>query len=145
MKLSPTERQRRSDQARRMHAEGKLNPARAGAKGGRQRARNASTLAAQLVEENADLIRRELRDALKNGTRAQRLRAIESLLKIGVSAERLDVAVDRSEHEHKSREEMIDALRVQLGGPAGPFIRHLAAEAVHVVDGEAVELPPGPR
>ena len=57
------------------------------------------------------MIEAALVDALKHGTRAQRIRAAESLLKVALTAERLDVAEDRTQQQASSREELLGITR----------------------------------
>ena len=54
--ISPEERQRRSERARQLHAEGKFGGAQHGAKGGRPRKKRASEIVAAKAEEQADEI-----------------------------------------------------------------------------------------
>jgi pseudouridine-5'-phosphate glycosidase len=106
------------------------------------RARRASELAQQLVEDNRAAMEKALREILRDGTPGQKLKAIEALLKVGLSAERLDVAEHRDELQHRSREELIAMLADKLSGAsmAGQLVRARMAEA-DVIDGHAVELP----
>ena len=57
-------------------------------------------------------IERALTDALKNGTRSQKIRASESLLKLALAAERLDAFEHRDERQHMDREQLIAVLGV---------------------------------
>src|SRR4051794_38998698 len=107
MAYSPAERERRRQVALRLHREGKLGTRAHQEAGRRARSRKASDLAQKLVRDNEQLIETTLKDILKTGTRSQRLRAIESMLKLGLQAERLDVAEDKLDAEGRSREELI--------------------------------------
>lgn len=122
--VSPKERQRRSDLAKRLHREGKLGGRAAGLKSGAVRARRASELSQRLVEKHQDDIEKALVDALKHGSRSQKIRASESLLKLALASERLDVAEHRDEQQHRSREELLDLLADKLNAatPAAQLI-----------------------
>lgn len=137
VRISEQERQRRSELARRLHREGRLGTRAHQSKGGKATARRASQLAARLIEENHELMSKTLREIMRNGTPSQKLRATEALLKIGLSAERLEVTEHRDEQVHHSREELLEILRSKLtSGPAAAILQGRLAD----VDGTAVEI-----
>jgi hypothetical protein len=142
VQLSAQERQRRSDLARRLHAEGKLGgrgPARRSAE---VRARRASELSAEIVDRHRVKIERAIVAGLESSSTAQRLKAAELALKMGLSSERLDVSADRVEHEHLDRQQLIGRIMERLTAPtsSGALVRsQLAAEGV-VIEGQAVEI-----
>ena len=140
MQLSPQERERRRQVALRLHREGKIGARAHQSEGGKAKARKASELAQRLVQDNEAAIEKTLREILRTGTKAQKLRAIESILKLGLSAERLDVAEHRDDLQHQSREELIEILKGKLtNGPAAAILRqHIEAD---VIEGTAAELP----
>jgi len=107
----------------------------------RQRANRASQLAQQLIEDNHTAMEKALREILRDGTPAQKLRATEALLKVGLSAERLDVAEHRDEQQQLSREQLIALLHERLTGtPAGRLMLAGLAERHGVINGTAVEV-----
>lgn len=97
-------------------------------------------MAQQLLEQNRTAVEKTLRTVLKDGTPGQQLKAVELLLKMGLSAERLDAAEHRDDQQHKSREELVSALVDKLNGGslAGQLVR--AQLDQNVVDGDAVEV-----
>jgi hypothetical protein len=120
VKLSAQERERRRQVALRLHREGRLGSRAHQSAGGKAKARKASELAQRLVQDNEAAIEKTLREILKSGTKAQKLRAIESVLKLGISAGRLDVAEHREELHHRDRQELLDVLADKLtSGPTG--------------------------
>lgn len=126
-----------------MHADGRLGSRavakKAGKKSGEARARRASDLAAQLVEDNRAAMQRALREILRDGTPSQKLRATEALLKLGLSAERLDVSERRDDQQHRSREELVALLASRLtSGPAASLVR-AQLEAETIPDAQVVE------
>ena len=144
MPYSPQERQRRSELARRLHREGKLGgpgPARRSVEIRRHRANRVSELAHDMAIKHADKIEAALLDALKHGTRSQKIKAGETLLKLALAGERLDAVEHKTEAEHHSREELIEILRDKLtSGPAAAIVRaRLAEQNGDIIDGQAVE------
>jgi hypothetical protein len=146
VKMSPQERLRRRELALKLHREGKLGQRQQARMGGYAKARRTSELAQRLVEENRSAIEKTLRDILRSGTPGQKLRASEALLKIGLAAERLDVSEHKSEAEHLDRAQLIATLAQKLtSSPSGHLLAaHLAEQHGQVIEGSAVELPPGP-
>lgn len=141
MPFTPEERARRSAQARRQHAEGKLGSSavarRAAARSVEVRQRRASQLAQQLVEQNQTAIEKSLREILKSGTAGQKLKATELLLRMGLSAERLDRDEHRDESQQLSREQLIAVIAEKFQTPAGRMMLGQIQEPV--VDAEIVE------
>jgi hypothetical protein len=142
--LSPEERERRRRVAIELHRQGRLGTKSQQREGGKAKARKASQLAQQLVEKHQGEIEKALVDGLKNGTRAQKIRAAEGLLKLSLSSERLDVAEHRDVLQHQSREELLDVLVAKLNAPtpAARLIRaRMAQQNGGTIEGQAVELP----
>src|SRR5688500_11542060 len=81
VQLGPSERQRRSELARRLHREGKLGGPSRGRLGGQAKARKASELAAEIVERHRDAIEAAIVDGLGSPRRSDRLKAAELALK----------------------------------------------------------------
>lgn len=101
--------------------------------------RKASQLAQQLVEDDRKAIQSTSRETLRNGTRGQKLRAIEMLLKIGLSAERLDGVAGRTELEHVDRDALIAKVAEGLNGSlSGQLVRQRLAEIT--IDSTAREI-----
>lgn len=144
MRISDEQRMERSLRARKMHADGRLGnravARKAGKKSAEVRSRRASDLAQRLVEQNADAMAASLKRILKTGTPSQQLRAVEALLKLGLSAERLEVSERRDDHAAKSREELVAILSDKLiNGPAASVIR-AQLEAETIPDAQVVEI-----
>jgi hypothetical protein len=149
MKLSPEERQRRSNRARAQHAAGKLG-AKAKAKRMhaelapvRQRPGSPAALAQDMAVRHAEAIENALVGVLRRGSTAQKLKASELLLKVGLAGERQQNEDAHEQIAQMTRAEMLDALRQQLAGPMGGVMRSLLAEqteTVQVIDATAEEI-----
>jgi hypothetical protein len=146
MPYSPQERERRRQVALRLHREGKLGTRAHQESGRRARSRKASDLAQKLVRDNEQLIEKTLKEILKTGTRSQQLKAVESLLKLGLQAERLDVAEDRMDAEGRSREELIAMMAARLStGPGAVILAREMAERHGIVEATAADVIRLPR
>jgi hypothetical protein len=90
MAISPAERQRRSDQAKRMHRDGRLGSQavarKAAARSAEVRTARASSIARRLLEEHEEEVRKTLLDIIAKGTRSERLKAIDIIVKAGLRA-----------------------------------------------------------
>lgn len=82
MQLSDEERRRRSEQARRLHAEGKLGGREFGKLGGRPKRKRASELLAEKVADHAQEIWDGLYRLTSDKSSAVQLKALLSLLEI---------------------------------------------------------------
>jgi hypothetical protein len=122
-----------------MWRDGRLGGAANGRKGGIAKARKTSELAQQLVEDNRRAIETNLREILRSGSRSQKLKAIELLMKSGLAAERVAVQVERTELEGATREQLIATLAEGFRGPSGAIMARALAEH-HDIDSTAVEL-----
>lgn len=146
MKLTPAERQARSERARRQHAAGKLGQRAKDCKYAQVLPTNASApesasaLAQSILLENADEARRVARSALTSGTTASRMKALDTLMTAALRGERAQASDARAKRETRSREELIAAIRQKLeSGPAAHVLRaQLEAQAAPVVDAEVV-------
>ena len=105
MTISDTERQRRSDQAKRMHAEGKLGShavaKRAAARSAQVRTARASSIARRLLEEHEEEVRSTLLDIIKRGSRSERLKALDIMVKAGYRGESVGLTEQKIHHETK--------------------------------------------
>ena len=107
---------------------------RAAARSVEVRAQRASQVAQGLVVKHAERIEGAFVDALKNGTRSQRIRAAEGMLKLALASERLDVAESKTGLEHLDRQQLLDQLAAGLTeARIGPLLRR----RLEVIDGEA--------
>lgn len=145
MKLSPQERQRRSDLAkdliRRQTGFGTSEAARKGAAASARtrRARSSAALAQSMFERHADEVRRALLDVLRNGSPSQRIRAAETLVKAGLAGQRVESSEEENSHRQMSRDELLAKLSTALtSGPTAGLLRQ-QLEAPEVVDAELVE------
>ena len=134
-----------------MHAEGRLGSRAVARKAAarsvevrtRQGQHRASRIAQDLFERHRDEVEKALLDALRNGTRTQKIRAAETLTKLALSGERIDTSAAKVEHEARSRDELIALMADKLSnGPAASLLaRHLAERnGGEVIEGEAVEI-----
>lgn len=143
MAISDQERMARSLRAKAMHADGRLGnravARKAAARSTEVRRERASNIAQQLVTENREQMERFLRDLMKSGTTAQKLKATELLLKSAMAGERIDAAENRDAAQNQSREELIATLAAKLSGPS-PAAAAVRARLAETVDGTAVEL-----
>jgi mevalonate kinase len=126
-RLSEVERQRRSERAKRMHAEGRLGHGavarRAAQKSVAVRQERASAVAQRLLLDHAEEVERALLDALRRGSPTVRLRAVETIMKSALRAEGVTVEAERAEAA-MTRDELVAALAAKLtGGPAGAIVR----------------------
>lgn len=143
MDLSPQERQRRSDLARRLHREGKLGgpgPAAKSVVARRAKSERVSELAQEMAVKHRADIERALTDALRNGTRSQKIKAAEVLTKLAMSGERMDAAENRDNRQHQSRAELIETLAAKLSGPSPASNALRARLAEQAIDGTATEI-----
>lgn len=141
MKLSAQQRQARSERAKLMHQRGQLGAKRRVARSPAERPRTASDLARDLIVENETEIRRQVKQILKTGSAAQRVKVTELLLKTSLSAERLDSGERKAELQHQSREELIALLAGKLtSGPTAAIIRGQIEADVIEGSAEVVEL-----
>lgn len=140
MRLSPSERQRRSDLAKRLHAEGKLGGRGPARKSAEVRARRASEISDEIVAKHRIKIEKAIVKGLESPNVSHRLKAAELALKMGMASERLDASVDRAEAENRSREELIEAIVGKMNAPtvAGGLIRARLRESF--VDGTATDI-----
>jgi hypothetical protein len=145
VKISPAERERRRQVALELHRQGRLGTRSHQSAGGKAKARKASELAQQLVQDNRAAIEKTLREILRDGSKTQKLRAIESIMKLGLSAERLDTVEQRTDLERLSREQALALLEEKLTtGPVGAILRaRMAEQNGQIIEGttsEVVEL-----
>src|SRR4051794_26284756 len=123
MGISTSERQRRSDLARQMHADGRLGSRRvakqAAARSVEVRSARASTIARRLLEDHQEEIRATLLDIMKKGTRTEKLKAIDIMVKAGLRGEAAGLNEHKIYGEQQSREEALALLASKLtSGPA---------------------------
>lgn len=106
----------------------------------RQAERRASRIAQEMYERHRDKVEAALLDALRSGTRGQKIKAAEVIAKLAMTGERMDVDVGKAELQHQSREELIALLAGKLTtGPAAAILRqHIAQSAV--IEGSAAEV-----
>jgi len=148
MAITEQERQRRSEQARRMHREGKLGNAAAARNGAARsaevRSARASSIARRLLEEHEDEVRKTLMDVLAKGSRSEKLKAVDLMVKAGLRGESVGLAEQRIEGEQRSREELIAAIMMKLQAPtpAAAIMRAELGTRGVVVDGTATEITP---
>lgn len=148
MQLSPAERERRSQQAKRQHREGSLGSTaiakRAGERSAEVRTARASSIARRLLEEHEEEVRKTLLEVLKNGTRSEKLKAVDLMTKAGLRGEGAQLNEHKVEAEHLDRQELIDLLARKLTtGPTAGLIRARIVEQHNgIVDGTAVQIAP---
>ncbi len=146
MQLSPIERQRRSEQAKRQHAEGRLGSKavakKAAARSAEVRADRASSIARRLLEAHAAEVERTLLEILRHGTRSEKLKALDIAVKAGLRGEGAQLNHEKVHGEQKSRDELIAAIvaKFQAPTPAAALTRSALAEQGMVIDGQAVEI-----
>lgn len=138
-----------SERAKQLVREGRIGGAKFGRQGGRPRVRRASELANDLVEQNAQKMQTELGRILRNGSDAQKLKAMDLLLRMGMRAEALDQGETKIEQRSVSREVLIERVAKSLSGQtlAGSLVRQRLAEmsaetettSVEIVDAVVVE------
>lgn len=147
MKLSPAERQRRSDVAKRMHREGVLGSSAvakaAGQRSGEVRQERASRIAQGVLERHAEEVEAALLAGLRSRSTSQRVKAAEVVVKLALSGQRQDAGEVRDVAEHRSREELLAILTDKLsnGSQSAALVRRALAERVETIDGTAVEAP----
>jgi len=135
--LTDAERQRRSELAKRLHAEGKFGGSEFGKLGGRPRRQRATELVAEEARDNAKLIVEAFKDALgKENHPNTRVRAATEWLSIEAKEEELRMKEERQlEGMHR------DQLIAQVAEKLGVLIE--AGVVPQVVEGEARELTSG--
>lgn len=86
-------------------------------------------MAQRFFEAHYDEWEKALLDGLRHGSPATRVRAAETVAKLALRGESLDATTAKTEHEQRSREELLAILSEKLtSGPSAPIIRaHLAA------------------
>lgn len=140
MKLSPEERQRRSDLMRRMHAEGKIDPVASGKKGGRPRKVRASEKMAELAASEAQTFFDRMMEIIRHGSDTNARAAIMDLMKLEEQEREIE-SEEESRVDQLKRDELISLVAQQLEG------LRAAGILPDVVDGEFVEIendrPPG--
>jgi uncharacterized membrane protein len=146
MAISDAERQRRSDQTKRMHREGKLGSHavsnKAAARSAEVRTARASSIARRLLEEHEEEVRKTLLEIIAKGTRSERLKAIDIMVKAGLRGESVGLTEEKMHGEQRSREELIALLADKLSGGSlsGQLVRaRLAERNREVIEGHAVE------
>lgn len=138
MNLTPQERERRSQVARRLHAEGKFGGSQRGRQGGIEKARKSSELAQELVEKHRSKIEKALLNGLNSSRTAEQLKSAELLLKYALASERMDLAEHHVEAEQLSREQMLKVLAEKLtNGPTAGLL-HAQLAGPDVIEAEVV-------
>jgi hypothetical protein len=131
VELSDEERKRRSDQAKRLVAQGKFGGKQPGS--GRPRKKRASELVAERVSQHATEIWNELWDLRNDKSSAIRLKALVEMLDIEERERGVQVE-EQKQLENKSRDELLTyvlEMRSSLQGQGAlPFD----------VEGEAAEI-----
>lgn len=129
MQLTPEERKRRSELAKRLHAEGRFGGAGRGQ--GRPRQRRASEVAAERVAQEANILVDRMMEIVKNGGFAVSRQAIMDLFKLE-EQERLTSVKESEKIDDLKRDELLELVTTQL--------RALSASGVlpDVIDGQAV-------
>lgn len=145
MNLSPQERERRSQVARRLHQEGRFGGSQRGHQGGIAKARKSSELAQELVEKHRSKIEKALLNGLNSPRTTEQLKSAELLLKYALASERMDLAEHRVESEQLSREEMLKVLAEKFtSGPTADLL-HAQLAGEPVIEAEVVEVELGPE
>lgn len=93
--VSPEESQRRSELAKRLHAEGKLGGKEFGKLGGRPRKKRAAEIVAEKAADEAQLIVDAYIDALKSDNMNVRLQAARDWLGVELKEAELQLKEDR--------------------------------------------------
>jgi hypothetical protein len=150
MTVSASERQRRSDLAKRMHREGKFGSKavqrRATKKAAELRtqraAERASQMAQRFFERHYDEWEKAMLNGLRNGSPATRVRAAETIAKLALRGESLAVTEQRNEFEHLDREQALALLEEKLTtGPVEAILRaRMAEQNGQIIEGTASEV-----
>jgi hypothetical protein len=128
LNLSPAERQRRSEVAKRLHSENRFGGSQPARKSAEIRARRSSEIAQQVVERHRARIEAAILAGLNSSNVNTRLKAAELALRAGMSGERMESAEQRAEAAYLDREQLLASVgKWLMGSPSGAMIaRHLA-------------------
>lgn len=134
MELTQEERDRRSLQARELHAAGKFGGPQPGS--GRPRKKRVSEVIAEKVTDEAQTIYDKLMEVLRDGTHTNSIAAIKALLEIESKES------DRSEREDAQidnlhRDQLLLLVATQMKELSD---RGLIPDLTGIIDGEAIEL-----
>lgn len=133
--LSDEERQRRSDRARALVAQGRFGGPKIGRQGvilrhERDRQR-ASAIAQELLLEHREKVERAFLAGLEDRSPLTRLRAAEGLVKLALGAERIGVVEHHHDEQALDRAQLLAILSAKLSqGPAAALVRRHLVEAV---------------
>jgi hypothetical protein len=101
-------------------------------------------LAAEVVQRHRTKIERAIVAGFDSTSVAQRLKAAELALKMGLRSEAINVAEDKVESEGRSREEPVTALMKSFEGPVGAILARELVKRQGIVEATAadvIELP----
>lgn len=104
--LTEEERQRRSELAKKMHAEGKFGGAQPGS--GRPRKRRATEVINEKIEKDAELIYYRLKESLDSDSEANKLKAIQIML------ETAKTEMDYQQKEKRNLDDLSEEDLIQL-------------------------------
>ena len=126
-----------------MHRDGKLGTRAIAQKAAQRsvevRTARASSIARRLLEEHEEEVRDTLLEIIKKGTRTEKLKALDIMVKAGLRGEQVNLNEQKIDGEQKSRDELIRSILDKMNGPAGAVIRANAAELeAPIVDAEVV-------
>jgi hypothetical protein len=139
--ISPDERHRRSERAKELHRAGKLGSKAVARRAAIVRHGRNADLAKRLAGKHAAKIEAVLVDSLTNGTRSQKLRAAEALLKYSLQSSRLGLD-ERKGEAAMSRDEAVTFLAERLTQSQTALIlrRRLEGRANGAIEGSAVDI-----
>lgn len=111
MELSPEERKRRSDAAKKAHAEGKLGGKQEGA--GRPSGRAQAYVAEQVRKDAPDIVK-ALRAALKADSATTRLKAAVAMLSIEKDEEEHKAKAEQRKYDRLTKEQLLELAREKV-------------------------------
>lgn len=135
MQLSEEERQRRSELAKKLHAEKKFGGNQKGS--GRPKKERAQEAVAEKVREEASEIFRALKAALKSNSPSVRLKAALAMLEIETKEEEYKIKEEQRQFDNLSKERMLELIeeRIKVLKEQGVEIPGLKA-----IEGSATEI-----
>lgn len=135
--IDETESKRRSDLAKRLHAEGKFGGKQKGS--GRPKKERAQEQVAAQIKEEGDNIMKALRAALKSDSPSVKLKAALAMLEIESKEEEFQMRREDRMYDNYSRDKLIELItgKIKQLSDAGVKIPGINDD---IIDAEAVEI-----